>query len=153
MIKPLTYALAGLQTGVTGAIAMLSFLSLGSLFTRHSLWWIPNLIASTIYGQGSVREGIGIYTAAGIALALCFYGVAGVLFGEIVGERHGGFRFFWISLIAGMLIYWALLRWFWRIANPVGHLYTPDGQLLFAHLVFGCFLAAYPRTQRKLAGR
>lgn len=151
MPKRLTYALAGLQTGITGAIAMLLFLALGAILTGHSIWWIPNLVASYFYGQTSARDAFGLYTSAGTAMTLCFYGAIGVVFGEIVGERRGGFRFFWMSLIAGMLIYWALLRWFWRIANPVGHLYTPDAQLLFAHLIFGCFLSAYPMAQRKLA--
>jgi hypothetical protein len=151
MWNRLNYGLAGLQTGITGAIAMMIFLALGSLLTRHSIWWMPNLIASSVYGQSSVREGIGFPTAAGTAMTLCFYGAMGIAFGEFAGGRRGGIRFFWISLIAGMLIYWCLLRWFWRLANPIGHLYASDGQLLFAHLLFGCFLAAYPRAQRRLS--
>ena len=130
---------------------MLAFLAMGSLWTKHSIWWMPNLISCAVYGQTSVREGLSFHTAAGTAMALCCYGVSGIAFGEIVGGRSGGFRLFWLSSMTGMAIYWVLLRWFWRTLNPVGHLYASDGQILFAHLVFGCFLAAYPRAQRRLS--
>jgi hypothetical protein len=152
MNKRFLYALAGLQTGVSGALAMLIWLAVGSLWTRHSPWWIPNLVAAAVYGENSLREGIGIYTAVGTAMVLFLYGLIGLVFGEVLCDRRGGFRLFCLSLIVALSVYWAVLRWFWRMANPVAHLYAPDGQILFVHLVFGCFLAAYPRIFRSLAG-
>jgi hypothetical protein len=151
MKKRFVYALAGLQTGISGAIAMLIWLAIGSLWTRHSMWWIPNLVASAVYGEASLREALGVYTAVGAAMVLFLYGLVGVAFGEVLGDRAGGFRLFCFSLVVALSVYWALLRWFWRGANPLGHLYAPDGQLLFVHLIFGCFLAAYPRTFRSLS--
>lgn len=108
-------------------------------------------VASAIYGETSLRNAIGLYTAVGTAMVLFLYGLIGMIFGEVLGERRGGFPMFCFSLIVALTVYWAVLRYFWGMANPVGHLYAPDRQLLFVHLVFGCFLAAYPRVFRSLA--
>lgn len=150
MNKRLVYALAGLETGTTGALAMLIWLGIGSLWTRHSIWWFPNLVASAVYGSNSLRDAMGIYTAVGVAMVLALYGAVGVMFGEVLGPREGGFRLFCFSLIVALTVYWCVLRWFWNMANPMGHLYAPDGQILLGHLLFGCFLAGYPRRLRGL---
>lgn len=150
MSKRLLYALAGLETGVSGALAMLVWLAAGSLWHRHSVWFLPNMVASSFYGPASLRDSAGIYTAVGAAMVLALYGAVGVLFGELLGRREGGFRLFCFSLIVALAVYWAVLRWFWRGANPLGHLYASDGQILMGHLLFGCFLAGYPRRLRSL---
>ena len=38
-------------------------------------------------------------------------------------------------------------------ANPVAHLYSSDMQLLWGNLLFGCFLARYPHTLRRMLSR
>ena len=129
---------------------MLIWLGIGSVWTRHSIWWIPNLVASAVYGSGSLRDAIGVYTAVGAAMILVLYGAVGVLFGEVLGRCEGSFRLFCFSLIVALTVYWSVLRWFWNMANPLGHLYAPDGQILFGHIVFGCFLAGYPKRLQDL---
>jgi hypothetical protein len=153
MHKRLNYGLAGLQTGITGAIAMLAYYSVASLWTKHSLWWMPNLFAASIQGQSAVGDGSGFFTLSGLALVLCYYGALGVVFGQIAAEHQGGLRFFWLSLLTAMLMHFAELRWFWKGLNPVGHLYASDHQILFAHLVLGCCLGAYPGARQKLIGQ
>lgn len=150
MSKRVIYALAGLETGITGALAMLVWLGIGSVWTRHSIWWIPNLVAAVTYGSGSLRDAAGVYTAVGAAMILGLYGLVGMLFGEVFGSRQGGFRLFCFSLIIALTVYWGILRWFWNAANPLAHVYAPDGQILFGHILFGCFLAGYPRRFRQL---
>jgi hypothetical protein len=144
--------MAGLQTGITGALAMLLWLAIGSFWTRHSLWWIPNLIAASVYGSASLRNGAGVYTAVGVAMVLGLYGLIGLVFAEILGERGSGFRFFCLSLIVALTAYWAVLRWFWRLANPLGHLYAPDGQLLFVHLSARAPFPVATLTCQQIAG-
>jgi hypothetical protein len=148
----MVYGLAGLQTGITGALAMLIWLGIGSVWTRHSLWWIPNLVAAAVYGQTSLRNGPGVYTAVGAAMVFAAYGLIGVCYGEVLGERRGGLRLFCLSLIVALTVYWAALRWFWQVANPIGHFYAPERQIFVVHLLFGCFLASYPRVLRSVAG-
>jgi hypothetical protein len=80
------------------------------------------------------------------------YGLVGLCFGEALGDQRGGFRLFCLSLIVAMTVYWAALRWFWKLANPIGHTYAPDTQIFLVHLLFGCFLASYPRVFRQLSG-
>jgi len=152
MNRRVFYALAGLETGITGALAMLIWLGIGSVWTRHSVWWVPNLVASAVYGAGSLRGAVGFHTVVGVAMVLALYGMVGVLFGEILGSGAGGFRLFCFSLIVALTVYWGVLRWFWNMANPVGHLYAPDGQILLGHILFGCFLSRYPTRLRDLGG-
>src|SRR5277367_386187 len=104
MTRRLFYALAGLETGITGALAMLVWLAAGSVWTRHSVWWVPNLVASVLYGPGSLRETAGVYTAVGAAMVLALYGLVGVLFGELLAARPSGFRLFCFSLIVAMSV-------------------------------------------------
>jgi len=148
MNRRLIYGLAGLETGITGALAMLIWLAAGSVWTRHSVWWVPNLVASAVYGPGSLRDAVGIYTAVGAAMVLAIYGLVGLVFGELLGQREGGFQLFCFSLIVGLTVYWAASRWFWNGANPVGHVYAPDGQIFLGHILFGCFLSGYPKGLR-----
>jgi ribose/xylose/arabinose/galactoside ABC-type transport system permease subunit len=144
------YALAGLETGITGALAMLVWLSLGSAWAGHSVWWFLNLVAAVLYGSRSLHEGAGSYTALGAAIVILAYGVIGIVYAQILGERSGGFRQFCFSLIIALIVYWSLLRWFWQLANPAAHPYVNNGQILLGHLLFGCFLAGYPGMLRGL---
>jgi len=127
---------------------MLVWLAAWSVWTRHSIWWVPNLVASAVYGPGSLRDAIGIYTAVGAAMVLAAYGAVGLFFGELLGAREGGFLLFCFSLIVALTVYWGASRWFWNTANPIGHFYAPDGQIFLGHIMFGCFLAGYPRRLR-----
>jgi hypothetical protein len=145
MNKRVIFALAGLETGITGALAMLIWLAFGSMWSRHSAWWVPNLVAAAVYGSSSLRDSIGIYTAVGTAMVLVLYGALGILFGELLGRREGGFRLLCFSLIVSLAVNWCL----WKSANPLAHLYAPDGQILLGHLLFGCFLAGYPRALKR----
>ena len=145
------YALAGLESGISGALALLLWLAIGSVLTGHSVWWVPNLVAAVRYGASSLRESAGVYTAMGAALIFLTYGVVGIVYGQLLGERGGGFRQFCFSLIVAMGVDWVVLRWFWTAVNPTGHLYASDTQILFGHLIFGCLLARYPHNLRLLS--
>jgi hypothetical protein len=109
-------------------------------------------VAAAFYGQGSVRNGPGIYSAAGIATVLVAYGLAGVVFAEFQGTRGGGFRVLCLALIGALAIHWGEQRWFWDAANPVCGVYAPIGQILFAHILFGFVLSGYARVLRGMRG-
>jgi hypothetical protein len=145
------FALAGLQTGISGTLAMLIWLAIASVWSRRSVWWIPNLVASAFYGDVSMRYGSGFYTIVGLAMIVFLYGLVGLFFGLFLREHPGGFRLFCFALLVALAVNWALLRWFWRGANPIAHLYAPDTQILLGNWLYGCFLARYPATLRSLA--
>src|SRR5579875_1071912 len=80
-------ALAGLQTGMFGALILLGWMALATLWSRHSVWWYPNLMATTFGGDPALRIGFGRYSLAGLALHLVQYAGLGVIYAAVV-PRH-----------------------------------------------------------------
>ena len=63
-------ALAGVQAGTVAGLLLLGYLALDSKWHGRSIWTIPNLFASTFYGEAAYRPGYGAHTTAGLALLL-----------------------------------------------------------------------------------
>ena len=61
-------AMAGVESGVRGGLFMLVWLGLLSLLQGRSIWSIPNLLASTFYGEAALRRGLRWTTLSGVAL-------------------------------------------------------------------------------------
>jgi hypothetical protein len=150
MSRKIRFALVGLQTGVSGALMMLLWLAASSVWSRRSIWWMPNLAATTFYGEAALRSGFGRYTMAGIALALVLYGVLGILFGLAVREHPWSLRLAGLGAVVGIAAYVVLVRMLWKSTVPLANLYSPDRQLLIGHFLYGLVLARFPGN---LAGR
>lgn len=148
MSRYVRYSLAGLQTGITGAIAMLVWFAIASTGSNRSIWWVPNLVASAVYGEGSLTNKPGLHTIVGVAMLLFGYGLVGLAFGVSIKEQPGSWRLLFSGVVVGLGVHFLMLRFFWKAANPVAYMYAPDTQILVAHLLFGCFLARFPRTLR-----
>ena len=80
-------ALAGIQAGVMGGLILLGYLALDSKWHKRSVWTVPNLMASTFYGESAYQPGFGARTSAGLALLLFVYGLLGVLFGLVIRDH------------------------------------------------------------------
>src|SRR5215471_14640110 len=78
-------AIAGVESGILGGLVMLAWLALLSLLQGRSIWSIPNLLASTFYGEIALRHGFRWTTLSGVALHLIMTAVAGLVFGLAVG--------------------------------------------------------------------
>ena len=63
-------ALAGIQAGTVGALILLGYLALDSAWHRHSVWTVPNLLASTFYGESAYRQGFSAGTSVGYDFSL-----------------------------------------------------------------------------------
>ena len=144
------YALAGLQAGTSGALGLLTWMSLQARFFGKSLWWVPNLLASIFYGESSIKNGFGRYTMAGFAALLLLYALLGVLFGLLWRDRPKGSRLLLAGWGVGILAYYGVIRWTLPEFSPIGALYVPNHQFLFAHLIFGTLLARYTRFRDRL---
>lgn len=151
MNRPVRFALGGLETGVSGALAMLAWLAVVSLWYRGSIWWIPNLLASVFYGETSIRYGFAKYTAAGIALDLFVYGLIGSVFGLTWRDQRGGARLLWTGVAVAVAAWFLLFRILWKGMVPVAHIYAPDRQLLIANLIYGFMLTRFPKRAARLA--
>ena len=86
----LRHALAGLEAGVLGASYMIVWLMLSSRLTGRSVWDIPNLFATTFYGQIAYQEQYFRSSLSGLALLVAICGIGGTLWdssGATTGSR------------------------------------------------------------------
>jgi hypothetical protein len=150
MNRSTRFALAGLETGVSGALAMLAWLALASVLYRRTVWWIPNLFARVFFGGPAILHGFTRYTAAGIALDVFVYGAAGSLFGLVWRDRRGGSQLVWTGVAIGLAVWYVLFRVLWSGLSPAADLYTPDRQILIGNLIWGLALTQFPKSASRL---
>lgn len=141
--------LAGLQTGMAGALTMLAWLALAMLWSRHSIWWFPNLMATTFGGDPALKMSFGKYSAAGLALHLVLYSALGGLFALVVPlhAAHGHIsygRLALIGLVVSMAFYYLMYDFVWKYWNPLIPLYIPDRAIVVGHIFYGMMLGRLP---------
>ena len=148
------FALAGIQAGVGGALILLTYLALDSLWHRRSVWTIPNLLASTFYGESAYRQGFGVRTSAGLALLFVIYGLLGALFGLVIRDHGTAPRVMLLGLIYGTSWFFVSFDWFWKHVNPLIPLYSPDRAMLVGHLLYGAMMGGrFPAYRKEISGK
>jgi hypothetical protein len=145
----LKLSFAGLQAGCLGSLAMIGWWLLGSSLQRHSLWSIPNLLATIFYGDRAFGPGLRVSTLAGLALPFVVYSVLGVLFALAARERKGGLLLVLAGLLAGLAFNWLIFGVALEKIDPDNYLYLPLRPLLVSHLLYGVMLATYPAFARR----
>src|SRR5712671_4965716 len=98
-------AVAGVESGILGGALMLVWLGLLSFLQGRSVWSIPNLLASTFYGEAALRRGFRWTTLSGVALHLIVSVVAGLLFGSAVNGIASRGRVMTLGFAAGVAWY------------------------------------------------
>jgi hypothetical protein len=144
------HALAGVQAGILGALAMLACVMIGAAWNHRSVWSVPNLLATTFFGSDAYRNQLVRTSWSGVALILVIYGSLGMVWGTIFGDNRKHALAVY-GAIAGLLVYFVFYDFLWRHANPLITLYAPDRQLEVAHLVWGLVLAKSPKYSRRIA--
>ncbi len=124
---------------------MMAWLAILSLFQGRSIWSMPNLLASTFYGEAALRRGFRWTSLSGVALQLIVSAAAGLLFGFAVSGIADRWRVMLLGLAAGVAWYFLSLGVFWRYVNPMVPLYARGGGMFLAHVGMGIFLGSFPR--------
>jgi len=146
-------ALAGIQAGVAGALTLLAYLALDSAWHRRSVWTVPNLLASTFYGESAYRQGFGMRTSAGVALLLVIYGLLGALFGLVIRDHGTVLRVILFGLIYGTACFFLSFDWAWKHVNPLVPLYYPQRAMLVGHLLYGSVMGSrFPGYRKEMSG-
>ena len=140
----LACALAGLQAGMLGAIAMLVWLGIDSSLDRRSFWSEENLFASLFYGGDAVRAGFGAKTLAGVALYLIIYSLLGAIFAFAVRNRFRPMRNILLALAFALGWFYLSFHLLWKTTMPLVYLLYADRPMVAAHLIYGACLAAFP---------
>jgi hypothetical protein len=145
----LRHALAGLQAGVLGALFMLAWIMIGSVFDRRSIWVVPNLFASTFYGADAYRNEFLHSSWAGVAVFIAIYGALGILWGCMWRDESRP-RLTLYGALFGIVVYYALFHFVWRRANGLIVLYAPVRTIALAHVLWGMILAKSPKYARRI---
>ncbi len=130
-------ALAGIEAGIVGGLILLGYLTLDSAWHRRGFWAVPNLLASTFYGESAYAPGFGARTSAGLALLLVIYGALGALFGLIIRDHGTRLRVTLFGLIFAAGWFFLSFEFLWKHVNPLVQLYSPDRAMLVGHLLYG----------------
>src|SRR2546427_13266923 len=109
--------MAGLEAGVLGGLFMMAWLATLSLLQGRSIWSIPNLLASTFYGEAALRRGFRWTSLSGLALHVIVSAAAGLLFGFAVSGIANRGRGMGLGFAAGIAwdFLWVGLLWeYWN---------------------------------------
>lgn len=147
-------ALAGIEAGTVGALILLGYLALDSAWHRRSIWTVPNLLASTFYGESAFRPGFGARTSAGLALLLLLYGTLGLLFALAVRDHGTRLRVVLAGLIYGVGWFFLSFDILWKHVNPMVQIYSPDRAMLVGHVIYGGVLGrGFPACLKSIRGQ
>jgi hypothetical protein len=149
-------ALAGLQAGMLGVFLMIAWLMLCAVSAGYSIWVIPNLFATALYGPVAYQDRFFHSSLPGIALLLAIYGTGGIVWGVLCGAvlKKDGRRppyFALTGAITGLLVYYCFFELIWQYADPLIPLYAPTRQLQIGHVLWGMMLARAPLYSRRIA--
>ena len=133
--------LAGLQAGMAGALLMLGWLLIVTVWSMHSVWWFPNLMATTFGGDPALKTGFGKYSLAGLALHLVQYSALGAVFAALISPRLAYTRLLLLGILVSIGFYYLMFGFVWKHVNPLIPLYSPDRQIIIAHVFYGLMLA------------
>ncbi len=143
--RNLRFSLAGLQAGMSASLLLLVWLALTSMWYRRSIWSVPNLFASTFFGEAAFRTGFGKTTYSGVALHLFVYSMLGVFFGLLARQRSSRVTLLALGIAFGVATYYLLFDVLWKNVNPLVTLYVPNRPMLAGHLLYGAMLSRFPR--------
>jgi hypothetical protein len=142
--------LAGLEAGMFGALMMLAWLAVSSVFYRRTFWMVPNLLASTFHGEAALRSDFTAATFSGIALHLIIYATLGAAFGVLVQNRTTRLRAALFGIIWSVGWYYVAFGTLWKTVNPLVPLYVIERPMLVGHLIYGGLLGRMPLYLRSL---
>ena len=144
--------LAGLETGVLGAVCISLYYSLGSWLLGQGPWVFPARLAAAVFGRGVSRGGWGPAAAAGISLQVFAAGVLGVAFALTVRRPAALRRTFLLGPLLGISWYYLGYEVLLRQFGHGGYPFSPRRTMVVAHLIFGLVLGTYPRFLQAVRG-
>jgi MFS-type transporter involved in bile tolerance (Atg22 family) len=148
-VSPLVLrALAGVEAGVLGGLAMFGWLAASAVIDLRSIWTVPNLLGSTLSGQQVLQRGFGWTTLLGLGLHFSVSGLIGAAFGLVVGNAARRLRVTLLGMLTGLIWYYFSRALFWRKLGVFVTLYKPPQTLLLGHLVYGLVLGWFPSGLR-----
>jgi hypothetical protein len=137
-------ALAGLQAGMMGALAMLLWLGISALWQRRSFWTSENLLATTFYGSSAVHNGFSASTFSGLALYLLLYSTLGCLFAVTAAKAGPSARLVLAGILTSLGWYYVSFHFLWRAVGPLIPLLHAVAPTVLGHVIYGASIGRFP---------
>jgi hypothetical protein len=144
LARALPAMLAGLQSGLVGALAMLAWLGVVAELQQRNFWIPVNLMASAFYGPGAVHSGFSNQTLSGLAFYVALYSLLGAALAAGLRDRLRRGRTFLVSMLFALGWYYVSFRLLWKMVIPLLALLHVEKSTAFGHLIYGAVLGAYP---------
>lgn len=147
---PLPCLLAGLESGILGALFMIAWFAFDSLIERQYWWAMLNLWGASVYHNQVFSMGFGSATLAGASTHFFLHGAAGALWSLIAGRMSNYWLHLLYSFAAAAGCYLLLMHGFWPIVAPVVSRVTPTAPTLLAYFLFGAAISRTAHRARQL---
>ena len=142
--------LAGLQSGLIGALSMLAWLGIAAALQQRNFWIPVNLMASAFYGAGAIHSGFARETVSGLAVYVALYSGMGAVLALALRDRWRRGRTVLAAILFALAWYYLSFRLLWRSVMPLVALLHVERTTLFGHLIYGAVMGGYPAYLPKL---
>ncbi len=142
--RALALSLAGLEAGMMGALLLLGWMGIASVWHRRSFWTSENLMASVFYGSDAIRGGFNGRTVSGLALYLLIYSILGAFFASAVQTRLPRFRTALLGVLFALSWYYLSFHAIWKAAAPLITRLHMEAPTIWGHVLYGAMLGGYP---------
>jgi hypothetical protein len=136
--------LAGLQSGLVGALCMLVWLGVIAQWQQRNFWIPANLMASAFYGPASIHTGFASETVSGLAVYIALYSLLGALLALVLRDRLSRTRTFLVTVAFALGWYYLSFRFLWNSLMPLVALLHVERSTALGHLIYGALLGGYP---------
>ncbi len=142
--------LAGVETGILGALVMIGWFALDAMMERQYWWAMLNLWGSTVYHNRVFSMGLGMATLAGAAIHFFLHGLGGAAWGLVAGRAKS----FWMQLggsfAAAAIWYVFLMTAVWPAIAPLVNRISPHPATWLAYVLFGATLSRCAQRARTI---
>lgn len=142
--------LAGLESGILGAVVMIGWFALDAVLERQYWWAMLNLWGAGVYHNRVFSMGFGMATLAGVSTHFFLHGVGGAIWSLAAARMSNYWLHLAGSLVAAAVWYSVLMYGFWPAVAPVVSRISPIPATLLAYLLFGAALSRNARRARQL---
>lgn len=142
--------LAGLQSGMLGALVYLAWMGVNAKLQLRSFWAAENLLATVFHGGGAIHSGLTGSTVSGLALYLLLYSLLGACFAMALQTRLPRFRLTLVSIAFALSWYYLSFHVLWRWVAPLVATLHFQNPTLLGHVFYGAILGQYPAYLARL---
>jgi hypothetical protein len=136
--------LAGLQSGLIGALSMLAWLGVVAAWQQRDFWIPANLMASAFYGPAAIHSGFARETVSGLAVYIALYTGLGALLALVLRDQAPRGATVLIGIVFALAWYYLSFRLLWKSLMPLVALLHVERATLFGHLIYGAVMGGYP---------